>query len=315
MATPASPTFSLVIVTYAREAELLAYLRMLRPQGEVFCEIIVIDNGRSDQFRRDAESLYRTLRVIQPETNVGAVGRSLGILASKGDIVVTIDDDVSLVRPADLVHAASLFAADPRVGCVNFKIVYADGKKLDLSDWCHPRDPAIFADLMFETTYISEGACAFRGDLIRNLGAYPMDLFIGQEGIELAARIMDCGFTIYYLPAICVSHSVAQQGRISGRQFYYNARNIYWIALRCYPAAMAARTILREWLTLFAFSLIRRQVGALICGYRDGIRRTPELLKQRRSIGTDTATRLRLLNSLKPSVWTRFRRLARSKTL
>jgi len=315
MAIPSRPSVSLVIVTYAREVELMEHLRTLRQEHEQFCEIIIIDNGRSDQLKHDAESLFATLRVIHPDENLGAVGRTLGILASRGDIVVTLDDDVSLVRSADLAHVISLFSADPHVACANFKIVYSDGKTLDLSDWCHPRDPDIFSDIMFDTTYISEGACAFNGDLIRTIGGYSLDLFIGQEGVELAARIMDHGFSIYYLPTVCVRHSVAPQGRVSGRQFYYNARNIYWIVLRCYPIGMALRVIMREWFTLFLFSLLRRQTGALMRGCRDGIRSTKALLKQRQPIHGHTARRIRQLNKLKPSVLARFRKLAESKTL
>lgn len=309
-------SLSLVIVTYRREQELLDSLRSLESQGPVFDEVIVVDNGRSEELKASAEQMFDgRCKVLQPESNLGAVGRSAGINASHGDIVVTLDDDVQLLDATQLQGMADVFAGAASVGCVNFKIVYSDSRTLDLSDWCHPRAPHIYQNQLFDTAYISEGACAFDGPLVRRLGAYPSDLHIGQEGVELAARILDAGYGIYYLPTVCVGHSVAEAGRTPGRQFYYNARNIYWIALRCYPLGLAMRTVAREWAMLFLMALMRARLGYFLRGCRDGVSRSRELWARRDPIGANAAYRIRHLNRLKPSLLERFIRVFRSRTL
>lgn len=310
-----APTISLVIVTYARERRMIEQLKALVAFAESLAEIIVVDNGRSPELADAANALLGPrATVIHPERNLGAVGRSLGVSASRGDIVVTLDDDVRLIDPSHLERLRQLFAADPGLGCVNFKILYED-RSLDLSDWCHPRDPELYADRLFDTTYISEGACAFRGDLVRRLGAYSLDLFIGQEGVELAARIIDAGYTICYFPGVGVAHAVAAEGRRSGRQFYFNARNIYWIALRCYPAGLLFVTIGREWSMLLLLALRHGAVAMALRGFRDGLRHTPRLLRDRRPIARASAQHIRRMNRLKPSIATRLRRVLVSKTL
>ena len=310
------PTISLVIVTYLRDGLVCDTLRALEPHAGLFHEILVVDNGNSPALA-DFARAYRpgNLRVLPQTSNDGAVGRTHGILAASGDIVLTLDDDVRLHDPAQLLNLRRFFQANDRTGCVNFRILYEGDLSLDLSDWCHPRDPALYADRLFETTYISEGACALNRALIRQIGAYPLDLFIGQEGVELAARILDAGYDIYYLPSVSVTHSVANEGRTSGRQFFFNARNIYWIALRTYPLGLAIRTVCREWGTLALFSIIRGRLPHFARGCFEGLRRTATLWANRRPIGSDAARHVAKLNGFKPTLRRRVERLLRSKTL
>ncbi len=318
IATPKSdsPTISLVIVTYLRDSLVCDTLQVLEPYADLFHEILIVDNGNSPALAYFARA-YRpgNLRILPQTSNDGAVGRTHGILAASGDIVLTLDDDVRLHDPSQLLSLRHFFQINDRAGCVNFKILYEGSLSLDLSDWCHPRDPALYADRLFETSYISEGACALNGAIIRKIGAYPLDLFIGQEGVELAARILDAGYDIYYLPSVSVTHSVATEGRTSGRQFFFNARNIYWISLRTYPVGLAIRTILREWSTLAVFSLIRGRLLHFARGCFEGLRHTATLWANRRPIGSDTVRHISRLNSFKPGVLKRVKRLLRSKTL
>lgn len=312
----ANPTISLVIVTYLREGLVCATLRALEPHARLFHEILVVDNGNSPRLVEFARSYPPgNLRILPQTSNDGAVGRTHGILAASGDIVLTLDDDVRLHDPSELLNLRHFFQAGARIGCVNFRILYESDLSLDLSDWCHPRDPVLFADRLFETSYISEGACALNGAAVRQIGAYPLDLFIGQEGVELAARILDAGYDIYYLPSVSVTHSVATEGRTSGRQFYFNARNIYWIALRTYPLGLAIRTICREWSTLALFSLVRGRLPHFVRGCFDGLRQTARLWAERRPISSETAGHINQLNAFKPAVLKRLKRLLRSKTM
>lgn len=309
-------TLALVVVTYQREQELLDNLVALVPFQYLFDELLIVDNGNSADLPVKISALFPGMtRVIQPQENLGAVARSLGILASSADIVLTLDDDVRLLDPTQLLLLKKLFMAHPALGCANFRIVYADTLKLDLSDWCHPREPSIYQHTLFDTAYISEGACALHGETVRKLGAYPLDLWIGQEGVELAARLYDAGKDIIYFPAVTVTHSVAMQGRSPGRQFFYNARNIYWIVLRTYPWKLALYTLAREWIALAIFALIRGRMNFFMQGCKSGVKQTFKILRKRKPISATAANRLMNANRLKPSVIARLKRVFMSRTL
>lgn len=308
-------SISLVFVTYHREQLLLSSLERLRDFFDQFCEIIIVDNGQSEELlTRLTLNFGKIIHVIQPSENIGAVGRTIGILASSGDIVVTLDDDVYLTNPNQLNNLKSLFATDSRIGCVNFKILNLNGT-LNLRDWCHPRDYKLYSELLFETTYISEGCCAFNGKLVRYLGAYSTDLFIGQESVELAAKIINEGYGIYYLPSICATHTISQEGRISGRLFYYNTRNIYLIAVRRLPILFAITIVLREWLTLMFFAFLNRHFSFFLKGCFDAICQTSSVLRQRRPITSCAVYRIKKLNRFKPTIFSRLIRLHGSKAL
>jgi len=304
------------MVTYCREAAVLEQLEALRPYRDQFHEVIIVDNHPEGGLGEQAKRIWgESIQILPQRENLGAVARTAGILASTGDIVLTLDDDVRLADPKELDNLRAVFQSGAPIGCVNFRILYGDGKTLDLSDWCHPRDPDVYHRQLFETNYISEGACALNGPLVREIGAYPLDLFIGQEGIELAAKILNRKFGILYLPSVTVLHGVASEGRTTGRQFYFNTRNIYWIALRLYPLPLLIRTLAREWSTLFVMSVVRGRFRFFLAGVMDGVAKTPSLIRTRQPVSAFAAYRIQRLNSLKPSIWRRLSRIRRSKTL
>jgi len=308
-------SLTVIYVTYKREAEIKKSISYLTPFLDQVNEIIVVDNGKSPSLKRDLAQEYgKKVTVIQPEENLGAVARTLGIMASTGDIVVTLDDDIHLKSPDQLTSLQHIFSSN-LVACVNFKILYEGSSELDISDWCHPRPADVFFNSCFDTTYISEGACAFKGDVIRELDAYSLDLFIGQEGVELAAKILNKGYSILYTPNIIAHHSVAEAGRTSGRQFYYNTRNIIIVALKYYPVAYAMRVILRELTTLIVFSAIKFKLNYFFKGFFSGVAYIRSDKFTRSTISHVAVEKIKYINRCKPGFITLFKKVYKSKTL
>jgi glycosyltransferase involved in cell wall biosynthesis len=86
---------SVVISTYNRSHMLAAALRSALRQREVDLEVLVIDNGSTDNTRdllRDWND--PRLRVLRNEVSLGSVGgRNTGLEAARGDWVGILDDD------------------------------------------------------------------------------------------------------------------------------------------------------------------------------------------------------------------------------
>ena len=91
---------------------------------------------------------------------------------------------------------SALSVAD--VAAVNFRVV--DKETGEQINWCHHRKLEEFADRRFDTYEISEGAVAFRREVVIDAGLYPEIYFISHEGPDLALRIMDLGFRVIYNP-------------------------------------------------------------------------------------------------------------------
>src|SRR5690606_20187344 len=123
---------------------------------------------------------------------------------------------------------ASIFEKNPSADGICFKVI--DEKDGAITNWCHHCDPNLFSNKSFETYEISEGAVAFRRDTFNQVGFYTKEFFISHEGLDLAIRILKSGKSIIYCPEIEVVHAHAAEGRKNWRRYYYDTRNLIWLA-------------------------------------------------------------------------------------
>jgi glycosyltransferase involved in cell wall biosynthesis len=101
---------SAVIPTYNRKESVLRALRSLEEQTLVpgSFEAIVVDDGSSDDTPSVAEAPFPfDLRYVRQENRGATEARNAGALASRGEILIFIDDDV-VVSPAALEELAAL---------------------------------------------------------------------------------------------------------------------------------------------------------------------------------------------------------------
>jgi GT2 family glycosyltransferase len=260
------------------------------------------------------EEEFPEVRLVRLPENIGCAARNAGVAAAKGEIVVTIDNDVLLMTPEDVRKAVEIFEAHPSVACVNFKILDAAGN-LSTRDWCHPRDWRRFADQEFLTDYVLEGASAFRREAFERVGGYWAPLFLGHEGLELALRMLDAGYDLLYAPRIRVTHLVSAEARPSARIYYTFTRNSIWVALRTHRPFAAARAIAND-LALMAFSSVRAgRSRDCLRGIRDGLRGLPRAVASRHPLSRATYRRLREIRSFQPSVIEKARRHWRERPI
>jgi GT2 family glycosyltransferase len=229
------------------------------------------------------------------------------VAAARGAIVITIDNDVLLNGTDAVQRVLDAFAVRPALACANFKILDARGA-LSSRDWCHPRDPRLFADEAFPTDYVLEGASAFRRDVFLSVGGYWERLFIGHEGLDLALRLLDAGHEVLYWPRVSVTHLASLDARPSSRIYYSFTRNGIWVALRNHRAPAAAFDIAKG-LALMAFSSLRAgEWRSFVRGLRDAVLGGPSTLAARRPLRSATYRTLRGIRRLRPSLLAKARR-------
>lgn len=266
------PKISVVILSYNRKNYLLLNLRglvELQNVLEIPLEIIVVDNN-STEFEIDAVvDCFPTVLFIKLEENRGAVARSEGMRVANGDIIITLDDDVFGLSEKHLKAITDKFLEDKNVGAINFKVL--DERSGALVNWAHHLDKEVYSVSEFETYEISEGAVAFRSEILRNVGYYPPEFFISHEGPDLAIRILNSGYSVIYFPDVEVIHAHAQQGRESWRRYYYDSRNMIWLAARRYPLSLVMKIMVPNLTALLLYSLRDGFVRYYFKGLKDGI--------------------------------------------
>ena len=300
---------SVIIVTYKRRETLLRSLESVRQQSYANREVIVVDNHSEDGTVEFLREHAPEVRVIELGENRGPCGgRNAGIEASRGDIIVTLDNDVLFASPLELAKTVALFSARKNIQVVAYRICDEVTGALRVREWCHPRSWQEYADTPFETNFFGEGACAARREVYTRAGLYYEPLFIGCEGWDLALRILDQGFTISYEPSIRVWHLMSNDTRPAARPFHLYTRNYIWIAFKDYPFVQGVRFLGEKLAMMAYFSLRSGHFGAYLRGLRDGVMGLRQVLRDRSPIKPQTVARLRWLESFRPGLVARLSR-------
>jgi glycosyltransferase involved in cell wall biosynthesis len=235
--------YSVLIPTYNRANDLRGTLRSmaeLRPDAP--WELIVIDNNSNDDTRAvvlEAASWFPVeLRYVFEKEQGRCAALNHGILASRGEIIVTTDDDVR-VKADWLNQAASLL--DECSGD------YVGGKVLPIWGGERPawlpnhagRPWSVIAlldhgdkPLEFDERHVPLGVnLAFRRDCFSRAGLWDNRVgrkagtLLGQEVREWGLRARAAGLRGFYAPNMVVQHIIPQERLTKGyfrRWFYWN---------------------------------------------------------------------------------------------
>lgn len=294
----ADTTFSVVILTYNRECYIKKQLECFSKIPGI--EIIIVDNNSDVDYSNQEAQFYDNVKVIRLNKNYGAVGRNYGISAAKSPYIITLDDDVWGLTIDELNKAKDLFERHADVDCICFHVI--DEKTKETTNWIHHCHKEKFDTQEFETYEISEGAAVFRKSCFEHVGLYPESFFISHEGPDLAFRILNADKKIIYTPDIEVIHAHALEGRASWRRYYYDTRNLIWLAYRNYNKRLLAKRFLLQLAAMFFYSLRDGYTKYFLKAVVDGLKELKNMSNDRIPISDKTYTRLKKMDQKRPSL-------------
>ncbi len=226
--SPRVPDLSVVIVNYRQWQDTLALVRQLRQSPALrdgAAEVVVVDNhspadpaGR--RLRRcPGVSLWRSRR------NGGfAAAANRGCRLGLGRWLLLLNPDVSV--HADFLDRAipladSLAADEPSAGVVGFELRHSDGSRQhsfgpfptllsSLARLLLPRPRrkyhAIAPDRRSQVPWLTGCCLLVRRDCYEQLGGFDEDFFLYYEDVDLCRRATERGWSIWYEPALTVTH-------------------------------------------------------------------------------------------------------------
>jgi glycosyltransferase involved in cell wall biosynthesis len=123
------PAISVVIPTYNSSSTLAETLASVRDQTCQDFEVVLSDDGSSDDTVRTAERFARSLDLsILQQTNAGpGAARNAGIRAARGRYCAFVDAD-DLMLPERLAQQVALLDADPELGLVHTDLMTFDDR-------------------------------------------------------------------------------------------------------------------------------------------------------------------------------------------
>ncbi|MCX7013394.1 MAG: glycosyltransferase family 2 protein [Candidatus Sumerlaeota bacterium] len=293
---PQPRLISVIIITLNGADVIDGCLRsLLANEGPRF-EILVVDNGSTDSTARLVGERFPQARLIHLPRNLGfAGGANVGIQASRGEIVVLLNDD-TICAPDLLVELARPLLDDPAIGVVGAKIYYPDGRTLqhaggeiaanaltrhigyeeiDRGQHDAPRD----------VDYVSGCCMAVRRDVFRRIGLLDPQYFpIYFEEVELCVRARKAGWRVITAPRATLRHLESKtQVRFSPRFNYRYNRGRLRFMLKNFSGREILRALRREgsWLLSGARWRTRGYVATLFRVYATTLLRLPSILYDR----------------------------------
>ncbi|MER6083296.1 glycosyltransferase [Streptomyces sp. NPDC001833] len=270
----AEPRVAVAVVTMGnRPDEVDALLRSVAKQDLAPARIVIVGNGcRLPEFARRLD-LPGEVTTVDLEDNLGCPGgRNVALAALRAfgdvDVVVELDDDGLLVDVEVFRQVRDLFAADPRLGIVGFRIADERG----VTQRRHvPRVGN--ADPMrggYVTGFLG-GGHALRMAMLAETGDWPAEFFFAHEETDLAWRAADAGWRILYAPELLLQHPRTSPAR-HAVYFRVTARNRVWLTRRRLPLPLIP-VHLGVWILI---TLLRtRSTGGLrawFAGFAEGFR-------------------------------------------
>jgi glycosyltransferase involved in cell wall biosynthesis len=178
---------SVVIPAYNARACLEEALRSVWEQDYRPVELIVVDDGSTDQTAEVAHAFRPPVRVLVQQHAGAGAARNAGAAAAEGSLLSFLDAD-DLWTPHALARLANVLAGDPKLDLVFGQVIEfrgtADGRLLER--------PPVSAML--------PGTTLMRRSSFERVGGFRTDLRVG-EFIDWGARARELGLKAAILPA------------------------------------------------------------------------------------------------------------------
>ena len=243
------PLLSIIIPQYNGAHHLPVCLNALKRQTYADLEIILVDNGSSDDSVSLTRNEFPEVRVIELGSNLGLTGAiNQGIQHAQGEVIVPLNNDTeadpgwarALVDQLQAFPDAGIAASKMLLFSERDKIHSAgdgfgsDGIPINRGVW--QKDQGQFDN----DTYIfggCGGAVAYRRSMLDEIGLFDEDLFMYLEDVDLNWRAQIAGYKAVFAPRALVYHHLSATGG-GVIASYFTGRNTIFVLAKDIPNAI-----------------------------------------------------------------------------
>src|SRR5262247_2010407 len=243
---------SIIVVNWNGERFLNDCLSALSGQTYLNYEIILVDNGSSDDSISFAKENFPEVKIVSLGENTGFTGgNAAGLEVAVGDFVALVNNDA---RPEktwleNLIHP---MLEDRTIGICASKLIFENPRILNSAgDGLTTAGVGFNRGLgqnaaQFDASEPVFGACGaaalYRRRMLDEIGSLDEDFFLYDEDTDLNFRAQLAGWKCIYVPTAVAYHvSNATTGRLSDLHVYYHTRNLEFVWIKNMPAGLMLR--------------------------------------------------------------------------
>lgn len=192
MLTGHASLVSVIIPTYNRWEYLRQTIESVLGQTYPNVEIIVVDDGSTDETPDGLQVYGDRIRVITQTNQGGTAARNSGIKVATGAYLTFLDHD-DLMLPAKLERQIALLEAHPGLGAAHCRWEYIDpqGKVLDKIG---PLPEGNLHSALILGCFLWSGAPVVRRTFIEQVGGFDTSIWSSDWDIWLRLSAVDCVF-------------------------------------------------------------------------------------------------------------------------
>jgi len=291
-----APAVSVVIPNFNGAGFLPDCLDALEAQTFRDFNVVLVDDGSTDDSVSIARKRYPKMRVIELESNTGfASAVNAGIVGSRGDYVALLNND-TVAQPSWLgALVRTLERSAPEVGAVQSMMLQLQDPSLvddagDALSWFgaahklgHGRPASLFGGPR-EIFSPCAGAALYRRRFLEDVGGFDETFFAYLEDVDVGLRGRLLGYRYLLEPSAKVHHAGHGSAMPRGRYVRLCTRNRLILFGKSIPARLLLAHFARLLYGQFYFLVAYRRPLASLLGYVDFMRAVPHVLKERRKI-------------------------------
>ena len=263
-------------------------------------QILVVDNGSTDDTAEYLRAEWRNVRLLQLDVNEGFAGAvNKGIAAATTPYVALVNNDVELARTwlAELVEALDRFreAASVVGKLMDYgerDIIGAVGDVVTAIGTFHPRaygerDIGQY-DVPERVFSACAGAALYRRAALADVGPFDEDFFAYVEDVDWGFRAQLLGYDCWFVPSAVAYHVGGVTAKSNSvRRKAWIARNSFWFVVKNYPATLLLRNGHKiSYVVAQRFWELRREGDTRVAANAavTALKRLPTMFRRRRTI-------------------------------
>ena len=283
-----SSKVSIIILNWNGGEDVLECLKSVKDIDYPDYEIIVVDNGSTDNSVEEIKRSFPDIKLIQNNKNLGFPGgANVGIRAATGGYIMLLNDDTVVARNIlkDLVEAmgsnASIGIAGPMILYHNEPDkIWCAGMQLHLLGYASSIGKGLNKELFNKSCFVDYISCALliKKEVIDKIGLLDPEYFLYSEDADFCLRAKNAGYECIYVPSPTVWHKATKEWITNPTQAYYYMRNAIVFAKKNLTGLKKFIFITSQFILMLPYNSLRvirkgdsRLIKYLLKGLKDGI--------------------------------------------